>query len=310
MTIEILEPKSRDEWLEIRARTIGASEVAALLGLHPYMSRLDLWMTKSGNVARDIEESAPMRRGRLLEPVAVQVISELRPDWRIEANPMPGGKFYRDLDLGISCTPDMFATDPARAGIGVVQIKSVEGGVFRRTWKNDAGEVEPPMYAVIQAITEASLTGASWAQVAGMVVSFGVDLELVEAPLHDALMDKIKEETHLFWESIASNTPPPADYGKDGALIAKIYPSDNGQEVDLSGDNALPAILEEREKLKAEMKAAEERVGAIDTEIKTKLGAFERGHIPGWAVSWKLQNRKAYSVEATSFRKIGVKRTK
>ena len=46
--IETLTPASRTEWLALRTDTIGASEIAAILGVHPWLSPYELWARKSG----------------------------------------------------------------------------------------------------------------------------------------------------------------------------------------------------------------------------------------------------------------------
>jgi putative phage-type endonuclease len=105
--IERFRPASREEWLSLRKNTIGASEVAALLGVHPWLTAYELWARKSGLIP-EIKETPAVRRGRHLEAVAIEFLREERPEWIIEANQIPGGHFYVDRDMGLSCTPDAF----------------------------------------------------------------------------------------------------------------------------------------------------------------------------------------------------------
>ncbi|MCB1614397.1 MAG: YqaJ viral recombinase family protein, partial [Pseudomonadales bacterium] len=39
---------SREDWLDVRRRGIGASEAAAACGISPYQSPLELWLIKTG----------------------------------------------------------------------------------------------------------------------------------------------------------------------------------------------------------------------------------------------------------------------
>src|ERR1700730_15622417 len=135
LTPEALVPASREEWLALRMPTVGASEVAALVGASPYETPYSLWARKSGLVP-EAEETPAMRRGRHLEAVGVAFLREEQTSWVIKANPNPGCMFYRDLDAGLSCTPDAFVTSSpfSSDGFGVCQIKSVEPHVFSRTW--------------------------------------------------------------------------------------------------------------------------------------------------------------------------------
>lgn len=38
---------TRDEWLTVRKHGIGSSDAAAVVGLSPYKSQLELWMEKT-----------------------------------------------------------------------------------------------------------------------------------------------------------------------------------------------------------------------------------------------------------------------
>ena len=308
MTIDILTPASRQDWLAIRSFTIGASEVAALFGVHPFTSAYELHHLKAGTIKADRSETGPMRRGRHLEQVAINFLAEERPSWTVTANPMPGGKFYRDLGAGLSCTPDAFVIDPERDGIGIAQIKSIEPSVFRTRWKADDGTIEPPLYVATQAIQEAALTGASWAVVCPLVVGFGLEMPILEVPLHLGLIDQIKTRAAEFWQRVAEGRAPDPDYGKDGEIIAALHGSD-GRTVDLSADNHLPSVLDEDEQLRDEIKAREVRRKEIRAEVLHKLAGATFGHCGGWQMSNKEQTRAAHHVRESTFNVLRTKRS-
>ena len=67
----ILRPKSHEEWLKMREAGIGASEVAAILGLSPWETPFSLWLKKTHQVP-PTEENDAMRRGHYLEDAVVQ----------------------------------------------------------------------------------------------------------------------------------------------------------------------------------------------------------------------------------------------
>lgn len=46
--IEIIELKSREEWLKRRKNYIGGSDAAAIVGLNPYKNNVELWEEKTG----------------------------------------------------------------------------------------------------------------------------------------------------------------------------------------------------------------------------------------------------------------------
>ena len=63
--------------------------------MHDYLTPFELWARKSGLVTADVADNPAMRRGRLLEPVALQMLKEERPEWTVEPNPIPGGVIFR-----------------------------------------------------------------------------------------------------------------------------------------------------------------------------------------------------------------------
>lgn len=62
--IELLELKSRDEWLEKRKNYIGGSDAAAIVGMNPYKNNVELWEEKTGKKeAEDISEKPFVKYG-------------------------------------------------------------------------------------------------------------------------------------------------------------------------------------------------------------------------------------------------------
>jgi putative phage-type endonuclease len=66
MRTTIPKPADRAEWLDVRRPFIGASDVAALFGEHPFISAAELALEKLFGGSW-VEESTAMRRGRHLE---------------------------------------------------------------------------------------------------------------------------------------------------------------------------------------------------------------------------------------------------
>jgi hypothetical protein len=316
--IDVLRPSSRDEWLAGKMKTVGASEAPALLSIHPYLTPFELFNRKAGNL--EAEQSAPqigedticlppLQRGTFLEERGIELARMLRPDWSIVSNEIPGGRVFVDREIGMSCTPDAFATLPS-GETATLQIKSVEPMIFRNTWKQDGG-VEPPLWIALQALQDATLAGADRAFVGAMVIGFNIDFHLIEVPMHTAAMAKVRVAVKDFWRRIAEGDAYPPDYAKDGAIISALYAQDDGSEADLSGNNRISEILWTREALKAREKegdaAAKERK-AIDAEIISALGNATRGRLAdGRIIEAKTIRRGGYEVAPTSYRTVKVK---
>lgn len=301
MTIERLTPKDRRAWLAARGKDVTASTVGALFDAHDFQTRYGLWCLKRGLTREDPSETPAMRRGRLLEPVAVQMIREDRPDWDVHHN--SANEYWRDPDARVGATPDTIVTCP-RLGLGTVQIKTVEQSVYRRKWLDEDGNPEAPLWIALQATLEAHLIGARWAAVAPMVIGHGIECPLIAVDLLPGVVDAIYREVGAFWASIESDEPPPIDYERDAGLIEAMHSvGDPGEEIDLSSDNRIPELLAEVAAAKADRKAADVRKAAAEAEIKAKLGDAVVAHVGrGRRITWRLRKRADFSAPATSFR--------
>jgi len=292
--------ENREQWLALRRQDVTASIAACLVGAHPYATAYGLWASKTGRIPDDVEETAPMRRGRLLESVAVQLLREDKPEWNIGQHPV--GFYYRDPDARIGATPDVLGTDEHGKKI-VVQIKSVEASVFRREWQDEDRSITPPMWIVVQAIIEASLTGAERAFVAPMVVSYGLDMPVIEVPLHAGIVGRIKTEVAAFWKLVDQGEAPDPDYARDGDIIGRIFPRDDGSEIDLTADNAFPMLVDQLAEARAEKKLAASREDEAKAGILAKMGGASYARMAdGRRVSCRLQQRAGYSVAPSEFR--------
>jgi predicted phage-related endonuclease len=285
----------REGWLALRQHDVTASTVAALLGAHPWITPAKLWNLKKGLTKEDPEETPAMLRGRLLEEPAVKLMRKLKPHWKIT---YPVGLYYRDPKTRMGATPDVLVEN--EHGKGIVQIKSVEPSVFRNEWRQEDGSVEPPAWIACQALVEAHLTGLRWAAVAPIVVGHGVDLPITPIELHAGIIERLTAEVAEFWRRVENNIPYPMDYGRDGELIAKLYPKDNGAEIDLSSDNELPGYVDQLIEARATKSAAEEREKEAKAAITHKMGLASFARIAdGRRISNKLQGRNVKCKHAT-----------
>lgn len=280
----------------LRPKLIGASEAPALAGKHPWTTRLKLALEKAGRIAPE-PESRAMRRGKKLEPVAIELLREDFPRFTIDAQRI----HYRDESIGLGATPDVRAIDPDH-GLGVIQIKSTFPQVFRETWHNAAGELEPPEHVAIQANIEAHLVGASWAAAAALVVDRGIDLHLVDVPLSDPLVQFIRDECAHFWRELAAGRLPDPDFSRDIEMLKHLHGRDAGETVDLTGDNELPGLIDRREALGETKKIAEAAFDALTARILHKIGSasvalFAGGKITAKTIDVKenTKPRPAYS---------------
>ena len=311
MPIERREITDRTTWLEWRKEDITASVSAALFGddLHPHVSAYQLWAQKSGLVTKpSLIDPKLARRGDVIEKIAPEIIEEERPEWMVHHNI----HYYRDPEAKIGATPDLMAFRPDIEGPGVVQVKSVGQQAFRQWQDRDTGETALPMWIAIQVSIEAAMAEANWAAVTAITIGdSGLDVEIIDVPLMPALMDKFRLLAQDFWRRVAEKDPFPIDWGKDAATVLDIYRDDNGGVTDLAANERIGPLLDMREGLKRiedDGNAATKARKPVDAEIISILGNYAKGRLlDGRLVEAKTVRRKAYNVEATSYRAVKVK---
>ncbi|HZM83811.1 MAG TPA: YqaJ viral recombinase family protein [Candidatus Limnocylindrales bacterium] len=140
----------REEWLAARRMGIGASEIAAVMGISPYDSPFSLWWRK--HMSWDVEPSDEMRAGTYLEPTIAEWFAEhgdplenlairraglyAHPErpWQL-ATPdrlihmacveCDGSGIGRDLHMGLYSLPCQHCTDGTAGLVGLLECKWV-----------------------------------------------------------------------------------------------------------------------------------------------------------------------------------------
>jgi predicted phage-related endonuclease len=304
--IRIREKTTRQQWLAWRKHNINASEVAAIMGLDKYATPLSIYHEKKGDIDGPNDTNL-MRRGRWLESAIMTAVEEERPSWKVEAQ----RDYYDHPQMRIGCTPDAFVTSPAWEGRGVLQAKVVAKPVFAKDWL-DGDDIVIPLRYQLQTLVEAKLCGATWACVAALVVdAYSADLHIIETPIHEGAWQAILKTVAHFWQRFDAGNEPPLSPEYDGDLVKRLYATEDGSVVDLSGDNELPGLLDEYCRLSETLSAMNQQIRPVEkdreavcTQIKAKLGKAEKAFLPGWEVTWKTQTRKA-----SEFRVLRVKST-
>lgn len=306
MTIEIIKPADRHAWLAARAQDVTASDASSLLGIHPYKTAFELWAEKTGR-KQDADDSKVFRRGRMLEYTAIDMLREDYPDWEITHS--YNNRYFRDVEARMGATPDAFVRIPGRKGQGIIQIKTASDFSVKNWRDPETKEITVPLYVAVQALIEAELTKANYAMVALLVCGHGLDLHPpMDIPLTPGLMERVRAEIADFWRVTATGGHPDADWKRDGALLEDLYSPDQ-RVIDLSKDNLLPAVCDEKARIAAEKGVIEKRLKEIKAELLDKMGGASAAKIAdGRVITAKTVERSGYEVKATSYIDVRIKK--
>lgn len=300
--------KDRATWLALRQRDITASDVPAVCGEGLYGSATKVWAEKLGKIG-PAEMNEAMKRGLWGEAAVFEAIGWEHPDWEVRRAKV----YFRDSDLRLGATPDGAAIIPGLDGVTVIQTKVIARPVFDAQWRDnpddDHSRIVAPLAYQLQTLTETMLADAAQAMIVALVVdTFRWDLYAIPLLRNADAEAVIKDRVAFFWRTyLDTGVQPPIDPGRDSEIVKLLFPRDNGIEVDLSGDNQLPELVDGLEKARKAKKLVEDDESRIKTVIASKLGEAAVAKISdGRRISHKTTNRAGFTVEPTSFRVMRV----
>ncbi len=313
MKVRIREKLDRETWLKWRGENINASEIGAMVGVHDYYTKLQLYHEKKSGLTK--EQTRAMERGLDMESAILAMVTREKPHWRIE----PCKHYYDIPEHRIGCSPDAFVWSEEWEGHANLQLKLVARPVFEQKWQQEDGGFAVPIYYQVQTLTEAKLTRAARNFIAAYVIETfardGVqDLFIQEIPIHEGAWAAVTRSTAAFWHDFDAGIEPAVEPERDNGFIKRLYPTEDGSIVDLTGDNELPEALEAYRRLSAQLSEANKPVAELEkqrkgwaTLIQAKLGSASGGILPGWEITWKEQQRKACQFRQLRVKQVGAR---
>ncbi len=283
----------RDRWLSLRRQGIGSSDAAAVAGLNPYQSPLDVYLDKTGQLVND-EDNERMKRGRQLEPIIAQMFAEetglkVRRKNQLLACAKPGLHFAQaNLDFTV------------QGEDAILEVKNV-GERMADLWEENG---VPEMY-LIQVHHQLLVTGAAYAYICALIG--GNKLRYSRVDRDENILAQLTEIEARFWGWVKEGTPPPVDGGRaTKKALAALYPEETGGSVEL--DEAFATALVNRiEQEKAYEKAAREQRELCENQLKAMLGINTFGLINGVPrVKWSTVKRDGYYVKPTEYRQLRI----
>lgn len=218
-------PATREEWHEKRRRGIGASEIAAVLGVSPYAddTPLNLFLRKLGRLP-DKEENEAMWWGTEMEPLIAR-------RYRMHT----GCEFaHEQLFLRHPEYDWMLATIDRTTTEGrVVELKTIGHRGAGILGIDGTDEVPAGWICQVQQqlmVAEACLPGFARGDEADVAaVVGGQETRFFTVRRDDRLCRQIVRRGAEFWDRVERDDPPDPVPGKDGRLMAVLYPEPAGE---------------------------------------------------------------------------------
>lgn len=261
-----------------RSKFLGGSDSAAVMGLSPWATPVELWQQKTGRKPRVEPDAAAMARydrGHKLEPfIRDMVIAKLRDEMGCEVELIACNARYPDPEHPfLSCEIDfeLRITGTVLIGDDLVQFqdehinadaKSVSA-FARKKWGAVDTEDVPIEYAC-QFMFGLMLTGRRYCLVAALR-SFD-DVDIFWTVRDDETIAAMRPKLVSFWvDHVQADVPPDPMVFDD---IKALFPLDNGQAVE--ADERTAGMVERLRGVKGQLKALE----SIEESLTFEIGQF------------------------------------
>lgn len=144
MSTEYIEYADRESWLSGRRKSIGASEVAAAIGISPFMTRLELWEIKTGRKEpKDLSNDSRVVFGQQAEGLIRDLYMLEHPEYTLEYYPYR--VYYQSETPFLTATLDGELTRVEDGVKGIYEGKTAEC-TKKTQWEKWNGKVPDNYY--------------------------------------------------------------------------------------------------------------------------------------------------------------------
>lgn len=255
--------EERAAWLAWRRQGIGASDVAAIIGISPWSTPFNVWADKMG--ALEDEQSEAMAWGLRLENLILDAYEEEHEVDVVnrQARVSRGGDGERW----------MRATIDGDAGDRLVEAKA----------DSSFGWDDVPLHYQAQAQWQMLVTGHTRVDFA--VLHQGRRFAVYTVEADPEAQEAIFKACERFWfDHVVAQVAPPV-HADDVRTVAAVWPDHVEAEVEVDAD-----VVRRLAEVKAEIRALEHSRDALQAQLQAQLGESAVGTVAGekWC-TWKTQ---------------------
>jgi len=284
----------RAEWLEARRTGVGASELAAILGVDERRGSLSIYARKVAPLSDEDEndEDDPRYWGRAFEEPVAQWYAQRTA--RVVTN---AGAFdlRRHPDSRLFATLDRDVVDPTREAAGeagALECKAVSVWGPLDQWRQ-----EPPLCYQVQLQAQLAVTGRRWGSIAAVLG--GAKPVYFDFERNDRFIEAALRAVEVFWSRVERRDPPPPDGTREAAeAVKQLWPEDSGRTI------VLPAeafeLVEEFEIARDEESEAKDRYETVKTAVRFAMQDATWALLPdGRKFQLKTEPRREHVVQAS-----------
>jgi len=284
MTPEALRYETHEEWLELRTKGVGGSDAAAVVGLNPYRTPLDVYFEKRGETEpEDLSDNEAVHFGNVLEDVIAQEYSR-----------RTGRKVRRNNRLLRHPEHSFMQASLDREVVGESRLLECKtAGAFMADQWGEAGTDEVPMQYLIQCMHYLAVTGKDLCDLA--VLIGGRDFRIYPIQRDEELVANLIAGEAEFWRRVQDGDPPPPQVVGD---VHKLHPRDDGSVIRAETEAVL--LVEAMNETKGQIKQLEAVKREHEKQLKAYLGDHAILEAPDGRklATWKNQTSSRFDAKA------------
>jgi len=260
--------KFTESQLAQRRLTLGASDVAAAIGVSPYATPHNVWSSKMG--LADFAGNDATEAGNDFEAIILARTARHNEIALLPSRHVIGPEPW------MSATPDAFVR-----GGGIVETKMVG---FESAWQWGSESDGIPMHYLVQVQWQLLVTGEPFCIVGAQL---GTRHTYYRIEPDTELQAMMVERARAFWFGHVVTKKHPAIDGSEGAreMLALLYPRSGPAPI--AADSKLDTLAEKLAKARLAVDAAETAKRRAENEMKEAVGDASGAYGATWKLSWK-----------------------
>ena len=264
-----------------RKTYIGGSDIAAVMGMSRFKTRLQLWAEKTGKVPMpDLSDKEAVDWGKKLEALVAQEFSErtglkVRRDLRtFEHKDYPFMKAH--IDRRITGSDELLECKTTSA-------------YNLKEWESD----EVPAEYILQVQWYLGILGMRTGYIACLIG--GNKFMHKEIQFNQFLFDTMVLEALTFWRMVENDQQPEAT-AEDNSSIVELYPSNNSNLIEATSD--IDTAIARRQELDMHIKELGKQKDEIEAKLKVVIGENDGIYTENYQATWKTQATKRLDSQA------------
>ena len=261
---------NNQDFANLRAKSLGGSDIGAVLGFSRFRSAVDVWLEKTGRAVHDLD-SLPIRFGTFAEEF---VASEYALSTGLPLVSHPAALvhpvysyMHGHIDRFVCDSPSIFDESGSLVASRILECKTANP--FASHEWGDLGSDQVPMAYLAQCIWYMAITGIEQADLA--VLMGNADFRIYEIHRDRELEEMVIDRAKIFWEEhVLADVAPPAQRESDLKLL---FPKSSPTSVEASKEIA--EMITKMKLIQADIESYSQEISQIKQTVMSEMKEAE-----------------------------------